>query len=183
MRRMGRLELDAQRTVSAPSGRRPSAYHPWVEVTAHVRVAVPDWDLDEPAWVHWAVPVVEGRADPSRAFAFDPGRRAATPGAPPSGARRPEATVGREEAERLCEALLAAWRSRLRKRPVGEPRQATGGRGTGGAPSGQASESQGGEGRLEVETWRVRVAWYPEGVEPRPASDRGGVGPSRETAS
>ncbi len=161
-----------------------------------VRVSVAGWGLDDTSWVHWAVPVWEGRAELLGAVTFDPGRRAAVPGEPSPELRRSEAALDETAAARLGEALLARWRpwvhyspalrlpSRLdepveafRQRCIGlfgsVPTRCEGfdgdGKGTGRLAAAIESRVLSGD-ELEVVLWRVGVGWYPTGVEPAPAS-------------
>jgi hypothetical protein len=195
MRAVKRPDVVRPRTISAPTGTTPVGYRPWVEVAAVVRVSLAGWGLDETRWVHWAVPVSEGRVEPLGAVTFDPGRRAAVPGEPSPELRRGEAALDETAAARLCEALLARWRPqehynaalRLPSR-LDEPLEAFRQRCIGlfGSVPGRRNRSDrdakeierlaaaiesrvlsGDE--LEVMHWRVGVGWYPTGVQPASA--------------
>jgi hypothetical protein len=194
MRAKMRPELRPARTLSAPAGQAKAGYRPWIEVAARVRVSVPGWGLDEAGWVHWAVPVRQGRPEPEAATTFDPGRRAAFPGEPPGELRRDEASLDVSAAARLCEALLARWQPRVYFHPVlgvasrlDEPLEDFRRRCMrllepvmrGAAASGREAPDQTrlvapieslslpGD-RLQVLSLRAGVGWYPEGVEPAP---------------
>lgn len=196
MRAVKRPDLVRPRTISALTGTAPVGYRPWVEVAAVVRVSVAGWGLDDTSWVHWAVPVSEGQAEPQGAVAFDPGRRAAVPGEPSPELRRSEAALDEAAAARLGEALLARWRPRVhysaalrlpsrldepleafRQRCIGlfgsVPGRCEGfdrdGKETKRLAAAIESRALSGD-ELEVLLWRVGVAWYPTGVEPAPAS-------------
>jgi hypothetical protein len=191
MRRPMRPELSPPRTLSKPAGPDPGTYRPWVEVGALVRVAVAGWNVAETAWVHWAMPLADGRADVDRAFAFDLSRRAATPGEPAVGARAGRGDLDLGQASRVCELLAARWAPRLHFHP--ELRLASrldesiesfrrrclalsapalrklnpAHRAVEVARLGAAIESREvGAGELQVVRWRVGVGWYPSGVEP-----------------
>jgi hypothetical protein len=196
MRAVKRPDVVRPRTISAPTGTAPVGYRPWVEVAAAVRVSVTGWGLDDTSWVHWAVPVSEGEAEPLGAVTFDPGRRAALPGEPSPELRRGEAALDETVAARLCEALLARWRPRVHYNAalrlpsrLDEPLEAFRQRCIGlfGPVPGRrqgtdrdvketqrlaaAVESRVASGNeFEVLHWRVGVGWYPTGVEPAPAS-------------
>jgi len=193
-----RPELCPARTLSAPAGRPEAGYRPWIEVAAQVRVSVPEWGLDEAGWVHWAVPVRQGRPEPEAAAAFDPGRRAAVSGEPPGELRRGEASLDDSAAAGICEALLARWQPRVHFHPIlrlasrlDEPLEGFRQRCMRllepvlrGAAEGDAEalarsrlqapiESLALAGdRLGLLNLRAGVGWYPEGVEPaKPPAD------------
>jgi hypothetical protein len=195
MREKMRPELVPPRIVSAPAGTAPADYRPWVEVAALVRVSFAGWDSSDEAWVHWAVPVIEGILDLNGAVSFDPGRRAAFPGEPPVELQRGEATLDEPGASSLGEALLSQWEREVHYHPVlrlasrlDEPSEAFRRRcvalATQAVPRREGSawdpkeatrlaaaiESRVLTGEaLEVRHWRVGVGWYPAGVEPAPA--------------
>lgn len=182
---------------------------PWVEVALLVRVHVRDWDHDDEAWVHWAVVVVDGRAVPARARAFDPGRRAGTPGEPPEALRRCPCVLEARSAGELCAELLEAWRPRLHRHPglaivsrldedeAAFRRRLLAGLGpllrAGGAPVagdlGSLARLAAGietrpldAGTMEVTVARLGVGWYPEGAEPEtPTSELATLGGARTT--
>ncbi len=196
MRRLMRPEFSAPRTVSSPAGGELQRYRPWVEVSALVRVSVAGWDVAETAWVHWAVPVKDGRADLEGTVVFDPGRRAAAPGEPAAELRAGESALDEEEAVRVCEALAERWRPRLHfhnqlrlASRLDEPpdafrrrclallapvlRNVDSSRRKGEfarlAASIESRELRAGE--LHVLRWRVGVGWYPSGIEPAAAPE------------
>jgi len=190
-----RPELVPPRIVSAPAGAAPADYRPWVETAALVRVSVARWGFSEDTWVHWAVPVLEGRVEQAGTVPFDPGRRAAFSGEPPVEQRRCDAVLDEAVARRLCDALLAQWRPQVHYHPVlrlssrlDEPSEAFRRRcaalvnRTVRRREGSAFDTEGAvrlagaiESRvvtgeeLEVLHWRVGVGWYPAGVGPAPA--------------
>ena len=190
-----RPELVPPRTISAPAGTDPTDYRPWVETAALVRVSVARWGFSEDTWVHWAVPVLEGRVEQAGTVPFDPGRRAAFSGEPPVEQRRCDAVLDEAVARRLCDALLAQWRPQVHYHPVlrlssrlDEPSEAFRRRcaalvnRTVRRREGSAFDTEGAvrlagaiESRvvtgeeLEVLHWRVGVGWYPAGVGPAPA--------------
>ena len=192
MRQKMRPELVLPRTISAPAGTNPVDYRPWVEVAALVRVSVTPWGFSENTWVHWAVPVLEGRLEQAGAVPFDPGRRAAFAGKPPVERRRCEAALDEAVARRLYEALLAQWSPRLHYHPVlqlssrlDEPvevfrrwcaslvvRGPRLGKGSASEREAAGRLAEGVEtrvlsgGEIEVLHLRVGVGWYPDGVEP-----------------
>ncbi len=196
MRRVTRVELSPPRTISAPAGARAAPYRPWVEISALARVAVPDWGLTDSLWIHWAVPMRDGSAEPDRAVAFDPGRRAATPGQPAPEARASSGELDQAGAEIVREALVARWSPLLhyhrglrlasrmdepidgfRRRclallvPLVRRLDATGG-GEGSSLLVGAIETRAlGSGELEVVHWRLGVGWYPSGIEPAAAPE------------
>ncbi len=159
MRRMGGPELVPPRTISSPAGSRPRRYRPWVEVAASVRLSRSANRASERVWVHWAVPVVGGRPQVAGAFACDPGRRAATPGAPAADGGGAEVRLGPAEATQLCDELAAALRRELREAVAAPPAD----------PDDDA---------VSFERWRIGVGWYPEGIDPERdagAGERGGA--------
>jgi hypothetical protein len=181
--------------VSAAAGSAPASYRPWVEVAALVRMTIAAWGSSDETWLHWAVPVVEGRPDPDGWVLFDPGRRAAFPGNPAPELRAGEVAIDECSAAGLCESLQRRWRPQVHYHPVlrlcsrpDESREEfrrrcasvfsrAAGQRSGGASGGEASARLAAafESRtltvdeLEVLWWRVGVAWYPEGVGPAPA--------------
>jgi len=190
-----RPELVSPRIISAPAGAAPADYRPWVEVAALVRVSVTGWDLSDEAWVHWAVPVVDGILDVDGAVSFDPGRRAAFPGEPPIELRRGGAALDEAGASGLGEALLSQWKPEVHYHPVlrlasrvDEPSEAFRRRCAAlvnrAVPRRDGSACDAAEAarlaatiesrvvtgeELEVLHWRVGVGWYPAGVGPAPA--------------
>jgi hypothetical protein len=197
MQQSMRPELVCPRTISAPVGSTPTAFRPWVEVAALLRVSLAGWNLSEETWVHWAAPVAQGRPDLGGAIPFDPGRRAAFPDEPPTERRLGELALDEEAAGRLCEELLSGWRPsvhyntvlRLRSR-LDEPVEtfrgwcvsvvARGPRPRNGDDLEQEVADRVAEsivtrvlsgGEIEVLQLRVGVAWYPDGVEPAPCRD------------
>jgi hypothetical protein len=194
MRRSMRLSLVPPRTVSRPTNSTTAEYQPWVEVSVLARFVVPAWDVEETAWVHRAAPIDGGVADVERVVGFDPGRRAATPGAPPSTARAGAADLGEEEALRICRAIADRWRPSLHFHPrlrlvsrVDEPSETfrrrclavmlpalrkldAAHRALETAKLLAEVESRElDRGELVVLVWRVGVGWYPSGTEPSPA--------------
>jgi len=195
MRQKMRPELVPPRIVSAPAGAAPADYRPWVEIAALVRVSVARWGFSEDTWVHWAVPVLEGRVEQAGTVPFDPGRCAAFPGEPPVELQRGEAALDEAGASSLGEALLSQWKPEVHYHPVlrlssrlDEPSEAfqrrcaalvnrTVRRREGSAFDTEAAarlaaaiESRVVTGEeLEVLHWRVGVGWYPAGVGPAPA--------------
>jgi hypothetical protein len=187
-----RPELTSPRTVSAPAGAAPVGFRPWVEVAALARVSVPGWGISEETWVHWAVPVVEGRPDTARAVAFDPGRRAASPGEPPRRQRLVDAALDDATAGRLCDGILSAWRPSMHYNAVlrlasrldepidafrrwcaslvsravlqGEvpPSERVAAARVAGAVATRVLTPA----EIEVVRLRAGVAWYPDGIEP-----------------
>ncbi len=110
-------------------------------------------------WVHWAVPVVGGRPQVAGAFACDPGRRAASPGAPAIEGIGAEVRLDPADAASLCDELAATLRRELREAVAAPP------------------ADPGGEG-VVFERWRIGVAWYLEGIDPERvagAGERGGA--------
>jgi hypothetical protein len=194
MRQKMRPELTSPRTVSAPVGAAPLVFRPWVEVAALARVSVTGWGISEETWVHWAVPVVEGRPDAARAVAFDPGRRAASPGEPSEKLRLGNAAFDDAAAGHLCDAILSAWRPsvhynavlRLASRldePIERFRRWCASLVSQAVLQEEASPSKRAAGarvagavetrvltpaEIEVVRLRAGVAWYPDGVEPAP---------------
>ncbi|MGE5236596.1 MAG: hypothetical protein ACM3O7_09625 [Acidobacteriota bacterium] len=210
MRNMVRAEILPPRTLSRRVTERGGIFLPWVEVSAQVVVRVASWGREEAGWVHWAVPVVDGKIVIDRVRACDPGLRAGRLGGPDGLA------VGtREEPSEseIREAAAALWsRCRLEVHRlgdsgpvsrIGEPRDvfrrrclallrpsharevSAGSRGAGTLASLAASIETitPGPDELEVRRLEARVVWYPPGQEPSLAVDRVTVpSPQRQRA-
>ena len=122
-------QFDPRRTISAPAGRPPRCYRPWLEVTAHTCEAIL---AQRPPRLH-RLPLAGLTSEPDEPVARVPCRSLAEAGRYTGGGR-----AGIRVAARLA-------------RPAG------------------ASETLDlGPDRLSVTGWRVRVAWYPDGVGPGP---------------
>jgi hypothetical protein len=111
MQRM--LELVPSRCLSAPVGAVAAPFLPWIEIAALVDVSVAEWGFADSFWLHWAVPMREGRADVGAAVAFDPGRRAAYPGEPAETARAHACALDRDSAQALWESLWTGFQPLL----------------------------------------------------------------------
>jgi hypothetical protein len=191
-----RPELSPPRTVSKPAGAGSATYRPWVEVSAFVHIAVSAWGVEDTTWVHWAMPVDDGRVEVERTINFDPNRRAATLGEPAASARVVRSELNHDEAARVCGILAEVWKPRLhyhvglrlassldepievfRRRCLAllapvlrtlEPSR----RESESARLISAIETRELSGReLKVLRWRVGVGWYPLGIEPAPAPE------------
>jgi hypothetical protein len=96
-----KVQLLPPRTISRPVGSHGSLV-PWVEVTLRLALRVAEWAVDEVAFFHWAAPWSPG----ARGLAwrrFDPGRRAASPGAPEG----EEQALTQEDAASLAQEVAA----------------------------------------------------------------------------
>jgi hypothetical protein len=165
-------------------------------VSALVHIAVWAWGVEDTTWVHWAMPVHDGRADVERMIAFDPNRRAATLGEPAVSVRAGRSDLNHDEAARVCEVLAEVWNPRLHYHgglrlasSLDEPVEVfrrrclallapvlrnleSSRRESESARLISAIESRELSGReLKVLRWRVGVGWYPSGIEPAPAPE------------
>lgn len=109
------LELVPPRTISAPVGFEGRGYLPWVELAVQVRFVVPDWQVRDETWVHWAVEVGRAGVVLESARRFDPGLRAAGAGAPPATSRLIDAVLTARAADECLTALWNGWRPRLQR--------------------------------------------------------------------
>jgi hypothetical protein len=190
MQRM--VELVPSRCLLAPAGAAAAPFCPWIEIAALVDVSVVEWAFADVFWLHWAVPVRDGRVDASAAVAFDPGRRSAYAGEPAEAERAEVYTLDRDSARGLWESLWNGSRPLLHHHValgltsgLGEPRSAFQRRCLRlMAPAGSAglNEEQFAaaiaqlaaqietrplkESDLRVSRCRVGVGWYPHGVAP-----------------
>jgi len=183
----------AARTISQPVG-TGGAFSPWVEVSLLAQLTVPDWDVAESLFLHWAAPWQSSEARLWRPF--DPGRRAASQGSPP-GVAAPELTPQKAQ-ELLAEVMPLLPRTLYRHKDLGlvsrlgetassfrhrclrafapTVREGLWRR---DAQAAQAvarmlagiQERTLGQQELEVVQGRVGLAWYPAGLEPTLSSE------------
>jgi hypothetical protein len=196
MRRPMRPELSAPRTISRPAGAGSATYLPWVEVSALVHLAVSAWGVEDTTWMHWAMPVDDGRPNVERMIGFDPNRRAATPGEPAVSARAGRSDLNPDEVARVCEVLAEVWKPRLhfhaglrlasgldepievfRRRclallaPVLRNLESPRCKVESARRTSTIESRELGGPELKVLRWRVGVGWYPSGIEPSPAPE------------
>lgn len=185
----------APRTVSAPSRAFAAGYRPWYEIAALLEVVVEAWEWREASWHHWAVPIVQQKADLGGARSFDPGRRSAITGLP-GGEHAPSPPLDTSLAEMLTVSLLGRISRTVYRQPqlglvselgeqegaffrrclsiFGPALRAGDMRGEQGAAAMATVRAaievrQLGPGELLTPALRVGVGWYPTGIEPTTA--------------
>lgn len=190
--------LDPPRTIALPSGWSDPSYRPWVEVTVAADTVLPEWGLAERIWLHWAVPVRDGRLRSGEARRFDPGRRSAVPGEPESARRGETFQLRASEVGPLATGLLAREALEVHRLTPAGPLSAVGESlrvfrhrclrllgpvvsADAGSPEQTAAELGalvGGiesrrldAGALRPIVVRARVGWYPAPLEPQIGAD------------
>jgi hypothetical protein len=107
---MVRFEISQPRRVRPPDGADAAAWVPWLETALLVRVEIPAWGHAEETWLHWAFRVAPDGRPGGAALAYDPGCRAAIPGAPEAGVERFPTRIRESEVCGFVAEQLASWR-------------------------------------------------------------------------
>lgn len=130
MRAVARIDLLPTRFHPSGSGLASRTFHPWLEVSARLRVSLDAWAVEATLWRRWAVPFRGGAPAIAEAVVFDSGRRAGAVGEPAPELRAGEAELDEARAEAVVSGLLARWRPELHRSAalglvseVGEPRE------------------------------------------------------------
>jgi hypothetical protein len=115
MRAVPRIELLPARFHPSGPGQASSTFHPWLEVSARLRVSLSTWPIDTTMWRSWAIPFRGGAPAITEAVVFDSGRRAGAVGEPAPELRAGEASFDLGRAEEVILALLSRWRPEVHR--------------------------------------------------------------------